>query len=63
LLLITVVDASENVAVARASGDLNLGIRVTLGAGFVSMMVVGTGTFWIKEEWLCRFLGSPTTPL
>jgi hypothetical protein len=41
VLLMPAVTASDNVQVVRASGDLNLAIPVTLGAGFVSMIVVG----------------------
>ena len=40
-LLMPVVNASENLEVARASEDLNLAIPVALGIGFVSMIVVG----------------------
>jgi hypothetical protein len=40
-LLMPAVNTSANLEVVRASGDLNLAIPVALGAGFVSMMVVG----------------------
>jgi hypothetical protein len=36
-----VVNASENPAVVTASGDLNRAIPVTLGAGFVSLILAG----------------------
>ena len=40
-LLMPVVNASENPAVVTASGDLNRAIPVTLGAGFVSLILAG----------------------
>jgi hypothetical protein len=39
--LMPTVNASENSEVVRASGDLNLAIPVALGAGLVSLIVVG----------------------
>jgi hypothetical protein len=40
-LLMPTVSVAENREVVRASGDLNLAIPVALGAGLVSMIVVG----------------------
>ena len=41
LLLMPVVRASDNPAVARACDDLNLAIPAALGAGVISMIVAG----------------------